>query len=147
LDGGSDSMSMISPTSSRSSPERRMSSNYNIVAQVQKSIPDKIERRREQNRSSQRAYRERKDKHQKELEQQISDWRDKHQKLAQNYDQQTQEVQRLQQQIEQLSAEIGSLQNGLPTLSGIMEQSPTEFDLVPWFDHGSAAPSPRSSSR
>lgn len=147
LEGRNDSMSsMGSRSSSRSSPDRRFSSSHNIVAQVQRSIPDKIERRREQNRSSQRAYRERKDKHQKELEAQIADWQQKHQKLAHTYDQQTQEVQRLQIQIQHLSAEINSLQhNGLPALVGTIDQSPTEFDLVPWFDPGPSTPS--SSSR
>lgn len=124
------------------------------MAEVKKSIPDKIEvnrkaclsyssvltqaqRRREQNRSSQRAYRERKDRHQRELEQQISDWRQKHQQLFRSYSQQVEEVQRLKAQIEHLTSEISALQNGLPHLCGSLNSLPTEFDLVPFYDPGS----------
>lgn len=153
-----------SDSSHRSTPERRVSSNSsNIVAQVKSSIPDKIEvssilslspsfpnpankmpeqRRREQNRSSQRAYRERKERHQKELEEQISQWQQKHQRLSRSYSQQTEEVSRLKSRIEQLNTEISQLQSGLPTLCGSLCQSPQEFDLVPFFNVD--APSPPS---
>jgi AP-1-like transcription factor len=102
---------------------------------------DQQQRRREQNRSSQRAYRERKEKHQRELEGQIADWQHKHQQLARTYSQQTDEVKRLKRQIENLNTEITSLQNGLPSLCGSMSQSPTEFDLVPFFDIEPMSPS------
>jgi hypothetical protein len=94
------------------------------------------QRRREQNRSSQRAYRERKERHQRELEAQINDWRQKHQLLSRSYSQQNDEVRKLKAQIEHLTTEISALQNGLPNLCGTLNQSPTEFDLVPFFDPG-----------
>lgn len=144
LDNSFDSISSSgSDRSYRSSPERRISMTSNsVVTQVKNSIPDKIERRREQNRSSQRAYRERKERHQKELEGQISQWQQKHQMLSRSYSQQTEEVRRLKSQIEQLNGEISSLQSGLPTLCGSLCQSPQEFDLVPFFN-----PSPQGTPR
>lgn len=166
LDNSFDSMSSSGSDSSyRSTPERRVSSTSNgVVAQVKNSIPDKIEvsrctsglfsfsaswepfvltirqRRREQNRSSQRAYRERKERHQKELEEQISQWQQKHQLLSRSYSQQTEEVGRLKAQIEQLNGEISQLQSGLPSLCGSLCQSPQEFDLVPFFNADAISP-------
>ncbi|OAP60715.1 hypothetical protein AYL99_05717 [Fonsecaea erecta] len=143
LDNSFDSMSSSGSDSSyRSTPERRVSptSNSSVVAQVKSSIPDKIERRREQNRSSQRAYRERKERHQKELEEQITQWQQKHQLLSRSYSQQTEEVARLKAQIEQLNGEITQLQSGLPSLCGSLCQSPQEFDLVPFFNADALSP-------
>ncbi|KAI1617074.1 hypothetical protein EDD37DRAFT_645135 [Exophiala viscosa] len=145
LDHSYDNMSSSGSDSSyRTTPERRVSSG-SVITQVKNSIPDKIERRREQNRSSQRAYRERKERHQKELEEQILQWQQKHQKLSHSYSQQTEEVTRLQAQIEQLSGEISNLQTSIPTLCGSVCQSPQEFDLVPFFN--TDAMSPQSSLR
>ncbi|KAJ9609758.1 hypothetical protein H2200_006086 [Cladophialophora chaetospira] len=142
LDNSFDSMSSSgSDRSYRSTPERRVSAtSSSVVAQVKSSIPDKIERRREQNRSSQRAYRERKERHQKELEGQISQWQQKHQMLSRSYSQQTEEVARLKSQIDQLNGEISNLQSGLPNLCGSMCQSPQEFDLVPFFNPDGLSP-------
>jgi len=141
LDNSYDTMSSSgSDTSYRSSPERRVLSTSSVVAQVKGSIPDKIERRREQNRSSQRAYRERKDRHQKELEEQIAQWQHKHQLLSRSYTQQTDEVVRLKSQVDQLHGEISQLQSGVPTLCGTLCQSPQEFDLVPFFRADSLSP-------
>ncbi|ETI22529.1 hypothetical protein G647_06604 [Cladophialophora carrionii CBS 160.54] len=142
LDNSFDSMSSSgSDRSYRSTPERRTPpTTSSVVAQVKSSIPDKIERRREQNRSSQRAYRERKERHQKELEGQIAQWQQKHQLLSRSYSQQTEEVARLKSQIEQLNSEISNLQSGLPTLCGSLCQSPQEFDLVPFFKADSLSP-------
>ncbi|KIW13087.1 hypothetical protein PV08_08274 [Exophiala spinifera] len=146
LDTSYDSLSAAgSDASYRSTPERRVSSVSSVVTQVKSSIPDKLERRREQNRSSQRAYRERKERHQKELEEQISQWQQKHQILSRSYSQQTEEVARLKAQIEQLNVEISNLQVAIPTLCGSLCQSPQEFDLVPFFN--SEALSPVSSPR
>ncbi|KAK5047629.1 hypothetical protein LTR84_006294 [Exophiala bonariae] len=146
LDNSFESMSSSgSDRSYRSSPDRRVSSASNVVAQVKSSIPDKIERRREQNRSSQRAYRERKDRHQKELEEQITQWQQKHQLLTRSYSEQSSEVARLKTQIEQLNNEISNLHNGLPNLCGSLCQSPQEFDLVPFF--GNDIPSAQSTPR
>ncbi|KEF52775.1 uncharacterized protein A1O9_11192 [Exophiala aquamarina CBS 119918] len=148
LDNSFESMSSSgSDRSYRASPDRRISSTGSVVAQVKSSIPDKIERRREQNRSSQRAYRERKERHQKELEEQITQWQHKHQLLSRSYSEQSDEVARLKAQIEQLNSEISNLHTGLPSLCGSLCQSPQEFDLVPFFnnDISSAQSTPRLS--
>ncbi|KIV79668.1 hypothetical protein PV11_07216 [Exophiala sideris] len=133
----------ISPSASdssyRTTPERRSSSS-SVVAQVKNPIPDKIERRREQNRSSQRAYRERKERHQKELEEEILQWQQKHQKLSRSHSQQAEELARLKAQISQLNGEISNLQSCNPTLCGSMGQSPQEFDLVPFFNTDTMSP-------
>ncbi|KAK5258056.1 hypothetical protein LTR67_006495 [Exophiala xenobiotica] len=129
-----------SDTSYRSTPERRVSSATNVLAQVRSSIPAKLERRREQNRSSQRAYRERKERHQKELEEQIAQWQQKHQNLSRSYSQQTEEITRLKAQIEQLNGEISNLQVDIPTLCGSLCHSPQEFDLVPFFSTEALSP-------
>jgi len=83
---------------------------------------------------SQRAYRERKERHQKDLEKQISQWEKKHQLLSQSYSQQAEEVARLKAQNEQLNNEISHLQSDLPMLCESLCQSPQEFDLVPLFN-------------
>ena len=44
------------------------------------------QRRREQNRASQRAFRERKEKHTQELQQQLDEMKKKYQKLMKSYD-------------------------------------------------------------
>ena len=77
----------------------------------------------------QRAYRERKERHSRELEGQIADWQHKHQLLKSSYSKQSEEVGRLKSQIEQLNGKITALQNGLPSLYGSLNQSSTEFDL------------------
>ncbi|EXJ86252.1 hypothetical protein A1O1_06622 [Capronia coronata CBS 617.96] len=148
LDHSFDSISSSSSDASyTSSPAQRVSSASTVVAQVKSSIPDKLERRREQNRSSQRAYRERKERHQKELEGQIADWHQKHKQLSQSYSQQSKEVTRLKMQIEQLNDEISQLQSCSSTLCGSLCESPQEFDLVPFFesDDWSPATTPRPS--
>jgi AP-1-like factor len=69
-------------------------------------------RRRAQNRASQRAFRERKEKHVKGLEHQLEDLHEKHQDLLQSYSRQADEVSRLNARISQLTAELGSLRTG-----------------------------------
>jgi AP-1-like transcription factor len=95
-----------------------------------------LQRRREQNRTSQRAYRERKERYQRELEQQIEEWQRKHQLLSQSYSKQDKEVSRLKSHIKQLNGEITTLKNGLPSLCESLNKSATEFDLVPFHDTG-----------
>lgn len=121
------------------------------MTEVRGAIPDKVEvsdslfffrlryltfwqRRREQNRQSQRAYRDRKEKHQRDLEGQIAVWKDKHEKLSKSYAVQTEEVSQLKAQIEDLNTQILSLQSGLPEMWGSLDISQQEFDLVPFYD-------------
>lgn len=67
------------------------------------------QRRRAQNRASQRAFRERKEKHVKGLEHQLEDLYEKHQDLLQSYTRQAEEVAKLNTRIAELNAELTSL--------------------------------------
>jgi uncharacterized coiled-coil protein SlyX len=89
----------------------------------------KEERRREQNRASQRAYRDRKEKQLKALEVQIAQWQAKHQGLCSSYTKQTSEVRRLKAQIEELTNKIITVQTKL------LAQSPSEFDMVHGYEY------------
>lgn len=66
-------------------------------------------RRRAQNRASQRAFRERKEKHVKGLERQLEDLHEKHQDLLQSYTRQADEVTKLNSRISELSSELNAL--------------------------------------
>ncbi|KAK2746469.1 hypothetical protein FQN57_003095 [Myotisia sp. PD_48] len=66
-------------------------------------------RRRAQNRASQRAFRERKEKHVKGLESQLQDLHQDHQKLLRSYNLQTDEVRRLKDRIRDLLADMETL--------------------------------------
>jgi AP-1-like transcription factor len=68
------------------------------------------QRRRAQNRASQRAFRERKEKHVKGLEHQLEDLHEKHQDLLQSYTRQADEVTKLNDRIAELNAELQALQ-------------------------------------
>ncbi|KAK2741833.1 hypothetical protein FQN55_008120 [Onygenales sp. PD_40] len=89
-------------------------------------------RRRAQNRASQRAFRERKEKHVKGLESQLHDLHSKHQDLIHNYSRQTEEVQRLNSRIRQLTSELDLLRtanDGSPFGEMLV---PDKFDIVPY---------------
>ena len=94
-----------------------------------------------QNRLAQQAYRERKEHRHCELEQQVSEWQHKHQLLSRSYSKQNEEITRLETQIEQLNLEMNTLHTALPNLCGSSNQSPTAFDLVPFFDYEDLSPS------
>ncbi|KAK5078211.1 hypothetical protein LTR64_003382 [Lithohypha guttulata] len=66
-------------------------------------------RRRAQNRASQRAFRERKEKHVKGLEYQLEDLHEKHQDLLQSYSKQVDEVSRLNARVADLAAELNTI--------------------------------------
>jgi predicted nuclease with TOPRIM domain len=72
---------------------------------------DLKQRRRAQNRASQRAFRERKEKHVKGLEHQLEDLHEKHQDLLQSYARQTDEVSKLNNRISELDAELTTLRS------------------------------------
>lgn len=110
-------------------PQSRSRSVYHpLSAQTALIIAQK---RREQNRLSQRAYRDRKEKYQRELEDQIAEWKQKQEELVKSYASQTEEVLRLKAQIEVLRTEVVSLQSGLPAMWGQVDQFSQDFDLVP----------------
>jgi AP-1-like factor len=70
-----------------------------------------FQRRRAQNRASQRAFRERKEKHVKGLEHQLEDLHEKHQDLLQSYTRQADEVTKLNHRIAELNSELQTLQS------------------------------------
>ncbi|PGH00967.1 hypothetical protein GX51_05516 [Blastomyces parvus] len=95
-------------------------------------------RRRAQNRASQRAFRERKERHLKSLEGKLQDLHSKHQNLIQSYHQRTEEVQHLNTRIRQLSVELDLLRSATDgTIDDIL--TPDRFDIVP-FSMSSSGP-------
>lgn len=91
------------------------------------------QRRRAQNRASQRAFRERKEKHVKGLEHQLEELHEKHQDLLQSYSKQVVEVSRLHARVAQLSAELNIIRNFQdPALTEMM--LPAKFDRFDKFD-------------
>lgn len=92
------------------------------------------QRRRAQNRASQRAFRERKERHVKNLEQQLEDLRQRFQELLCSYDEQKNEIYSLKQQLHEVHSDNVALQapsNGaLDFACGIASQSfQGEIDL------------------
>lgn len=86
-----------------------------------------LQRRRAQNRASQRAFRERKEKHVKGLEHQLEELHEKHQDLLQSYSKQTEEVSRLNVRISELSAELIAFRHCQdPTFGDLM--APDKFE-------------------
>ncbi|KAL2008311.1 hypothetical protein VTN00DRAFT_8293 [Thermoascus crustaceus] len=75
-------------------------------------------RRRAQNRASQRAFRERKEKHVKNLESQLQTLHERHQDLLQSYSRQADEVTRLNEKIKELTTEIDLLRNSSNSSGG-----------------------------
>ncbi len=69
-----------------------------------------IQRRRAQNRASQRAFRERKEKHVKGLEFQLESLHEKHQDLLQSYTKQVDSIVKLNSKIAHLQTELKTLQ-------------------------------------
>jgi len=94
------------------------------------------QRRREQNRQSQRAYRDRKEKHQHDLEGQINIWKRKHAELVKSYADQTEEVSQLKAQIEDLNAQVSLLQSGASDTWAQADQN--DFDLDSFHDNKTA---------
>lgn len=76
-----------------------------------------LQRRRAQNRASQRAFRERKEKHVKLLEDQLQLLHDQHHSLLHSYSQQTMKVSELNEQIEKLTSELNFLRSSYNELS------------------------------
>ncbi|EXJ81165.1 hypothetical protein A1O3_07455 [Capronia epimyces CBS 606.96] len=93
----------------------------------------KITRRRAQNRASQRALRERKERHVKGLEHQLTTINEKHQDLIRSYTKQTDHVTKLHHRITELQAEIKAFksysQQRLPSRGATTEPLlPERFD-------------------
>ncbi|KIW94306.1 uncharacterized protein Z519_05622 [Cladophialophora bantiana CBS 173.52] len=90
---------------------RRSGSTSAPAAKDKETIPNMHLRRRAQNRASQRAFRERKEKHVKGLERQLEDLHEKHQDLLQSYTRQADEVTKLNGRIAELTAELNALRS------------------------------------
>lgn len=118
----------FSTSSGSQSPPASFSPYPSGDSQNNKYVKSLQERRREQNRISQRAFRDRKDKLLKTLETEIAQWQAKHKRLCENYSSQSADVRRLNARIEELTSKIAALQTVLSA------RSPTAFDLVPVFD-------------
>ena len=72
------------------------------------------------NRASQRTFRERKEKHVKDLERQLEELYGKHQNLLSSYDKQTNEVLKLRDTIEALTAELSKVRY---------------YQTIEWYEH------------
>ena len=70
-----------------------------------------LQRRRAQNRASQRAFRERKEKHVQHLEQQLEDLDTKHRTLAKSYDELDSTHETLKSEVKQLRSELQSIKS------------------------------------
>ncbi|EXJ55101.1 hypothetical protein A1O7_08026 [Cladophialophora yegresii CBS 114405] len=106
---------------------RRSGSTSAATTKDKESIPNMHMRRRAQNRASQRAFRERKEKHVKGLERQLEDLHEKHQDLLQSYTRQADEVSKLNGRISELTAELN-------TLRSCQDQSFSEMLMPDKFD-------------
>ncbi|KAH8695555.1 hypothetical protein BGW36DRAFT_382903 [Talaromyces proteolyticus] len=88
-------------------------------------------RRRAQNRASQRAFRERKEKYIKSLESQLSGLQEEHTKLLDSHQQQTQVLDQMKGRVEELTAEIENLRLSVPIKGS---NCFAVFDLVPFVE-------------
>jgi len=118
-----DSSAPLDPTDRR----RRRSGSTLAPAKDKETIPNMHMRRRAQNRASQRAFRERKEKHVKGLEHQLEDLHEKHQDLLQSYTRQADEVSKLNGRISELTTQLHALRS-------CQDQSFSEMLLPDKFD-------------
>ncbi len=108
----SESISSSPPPSTCS--ERRLSMGHISISHAL----NKQDRRRYQNRVSQRAFRERKDKERATLDDQLKQLADKHQRLLESYSSQSVEVGRLKAEIQDLTRTIDALSSKEDGLNG-----------------------------
>ncbi|CRG92634.1 hypothetical protein PISL3812_09697 [Talaromyces islandicus] len=87
-----------------------------------------LQRRRAQNRASQRAFRERKEKHIKTLEAQLSSLETEHSKLLHCHHEQRRMLDRMKAHVQELTEEIETLRC---SRAGDQVAQFTTFDLVP----------------
>ncbi|KKY21916.1 hypothetical protein UCRPC4_g03419 [Phaeomoniella chlamydospora] len=141
-----------SETLSEHDRRRRGAGNY---AEDKGNISTTRLRRRAQNRASQRAFRERKEKHVKALEQQLSKLHEKHHDLLESYTRQADEIAKLNR-IQELNSELdpvrspnGSTFNEMITSEELeMVSTSTMLYQEPefYFDKGVMDMAPRSGS-
>ncbi|KAL9111772.1 MAG: hypothetical protein Q9227_003831 [Pyrenula ochraceoflavens] len=113
--------------------DRRRKRNSNSSKEKENVPSMHLQRRRAQNRASQRAFRERKEKHVKGLERQLDNLRDKHQDLLHSYSRKTEEVASLNSRIHSLTSELEMLRSTHDVTFGEL-LTPDKFDAVPGSD-------------
>jgi hypothetical protein len=101
-------------TSTSTDSDRSPKSNTKMVRWSRASSLDLpnaawMQRRRAQNRASQRAFRERKERHVRNLKATLEGIGDKHRKLLETYSQQSEAVTKLKNRIAELNAQIAAL--------------------------------------
>ncbi|KAK2818448.1 hypothetical protein FQN49_007891 [Arthroderma sp. PD_2] len=108
-------------------------------------------RRRAQNRASQRAFRERKEKHVKGLESQLQTLHEQYQNLLQSYNSQANEVDSLKKRVQELMKVPNELQYSDSSASPICRNgrspsqgftTPTKFELPPFTSSSYPTPEP-----
>ncbi|WEW56808.1 hypothetical protein PRK78_002263 [Emydomyces testavorans] len=87
-------------------------------------------RRREQNRASQRAFRERKERHVRALENQLQCLHEQHQDLLQSYTRQSEEVRNLNVKINELISELDTLKLATGMVFNDIGSRSMDFDMV-----------------
>jgi len=112
---------------------RRRRTGSTSSSKDKEALPNMHLRRRAQNRASQRAFRERKERHVKGLEHQLEDLHSKHQDLVQSYTRKADEVSKLNARISELNSEIEALRTS-SDLSFSDFLTPNKFDAVPGSD-------------
>jgi len=102
---------------------RRNPKDKNVSSQVHS-------RRRAQNRASQRAFRDRKEKHVKELEHKLQDLEEKHNNLSESHEQLQQEYDTARKQLARLTQENESLRGpkGSSSITSGLLASDESFD-------------------
>jgi len=104
-----------------------------VSTKEKENVPNMHLRRRAQNRASQRAFRERKEKHVKGLEHQLEDLHDKHQDLLSSYSRQADEVSKLNARIQDLTSELEMIRSS-NDMSFSELLTPEKFDAIPGSD-------------
>lgn len=124
----------FSPSDASLSPPLSHQRSRRAFAEATTNIGDRKARRRQQNRKSQRAFRDRKEAYQKYLEDRVDDLNQEHSRLAKSLTSQCKTVSRLRTMIGGLNSQIVSLQDALcRTLSSInLSQQPVHYQSEVW---------------
>ncbi|EFW21022.1 hypothetical protein D8B26_002709 [Coccidioides posadasii str. Silveira] len=110
---------------------RKSASNANDEAE---SLSSMHLRRRAQNRASQRAFRERRERHVKALEDRLHRLHEQYRELLQSYARQSEEVGRLNDRIKELMAELETLkpENAMEFNNMALQHRSGNFDALPY---------------
>ncbi|KAK5064743.1 hypothetical protein LTR84_000577 [Exophiala bonariae] len=103
-----------------------LDSSYHSIDEDKEGSQNTKLRRRAQNRASQRAFRERKDRHLKGLEYQLEHLNEKHQDLMQSYMKQSENVMKLNSRLAELRGQVKALKARPAHSSSSERQSTTD---------------------